>query len=150
MVSNMRSTTRCCGFWVAQLFVKYYFCAQLPNMYSELVFRTYVSPERMFDVCGAAVAWGRTPVWELRPTIGAAWELHLAAAFGRLGAALKTRPGAASMAGRGCSWELRRPVVKFSHGSCKFRGSCASAAASSYKTYGSCIEHCGSYSRCKI
>ena len=54
----------------------------------------------MFDVCGAAVVWGRAPVWELRPTMGAAWELHLAAAFGRPQAALKTRPGAASMASR--------------------------------------------------
>lgn len=68
-------------------------------MCSELVFPNIRSPEHVFDVCGATVVWGRAPVWELRPTMGAAWELHLAAAFDRPGAALKTHPGAASMAG---------------------------------------------------
>lgn len=62
-------------------------------------------------------------MWELRPTMGAAWELHLAAAFGRpgaadgscamgavnfVGAAIQPLPAAAKR--MGAALELRRAL----------------------------------------
>lgn len=136
---------------VCQLFAKLGFNAQLrcaPNIqyrtyihplhivvfchfnYSLKLLLTHSSPpnirsEHTFDVCAAAVVWGRTPMWELRPTIGAAWELHLAAAFGRPGAA------AGSCAG---------PAVKFSHGSCKFVGAVIQPLPAAAKRMGAASE----------
>ena len=106
----------------------------------ERTFPNVRSPEHMFDVYAAAVVWGRPPTWELRLIIGAAWELHPAAALGRPGAASNFGPGSCVYVRPGAAHgSCAGPLSNFLHGSCKFYGSCVTTAARQRPHVESCV-----------
>lgn len=133
MVPNIHSPTTYCGIFSFQLFAKHGFSEVLPNIRSRTYVRFRLRQRSSMDYHRV----GAASVQELRR--GAA----IGAAFGRPAAALKTRPGAASMSSRELQLGAAPATVKFSQGSCKIHGSCISAAASSCKTCKSCDRSCG-------
>ena len=82
-------------------------------------------------------------MWELRPTMGAAWELHLAAAFGRPRAALKTRPGAAT---RSCAGQ----PLNFSMGAADSVGAVSQPLPAAAKHMGAAFNTVGAAAAAKF